>query len=183
MSFLTFSNMISVLPALTLLLGILYSEELLVWIFQVGKTAEIVGVSSEDTLYILNDFHSIVAESHKTSAFLDREAKYTENEEDISISYPARYIFVLLVLFPDAQLCGSDIQKNIKRRFREKVSNNALYPLLHRMCKEQLIDNLSQEPRMHYYCITELGKKILRRFWQEFKLIEQSLFNIDKGDS
>jgi hypothetical protein len=173
------SIIIFVLPAFTLLLAALYPEELLIWIPQVSEIPGIVGMPSEDASYIFNNFNSIVAEPSKSPLSLDGKTKDAGIEEDISISYPARYIFVLLVLSPDVQLCGSDIQNHIKKRFREKISNNALYPLLHRMCKDHLIDNQSKEQRMHYYCITEIGKKVLRRFWREFKLAEKSFRNIN----
>jgi hypothetical protein len=135
----------------------------------------------ERVLEMLSENRSYAVDGYQTAVVEPfRELGLSENrEEEISIAYPARYIFVLLVLLVEAHLCGSDIQKAIKNRFREKISTNSLYPLLHRMCDEDLIANLSEEPKMHYYRITMFGKKVLRRFCQEFKLVEKALLKLD----
>ena len=87
---------------------------------------------------------------------------------------------MILKVLADGQLYGYEIAKRIKQLSDDVLSmgEGTLYPLLHRLEADKLLESFWQEVggrKRKYYSLTKLGKKVLTEKTTEWNSFAQAI--------
>lgn len=89
----------------------------------------------------------------------------------------------ILKIISDEEVYGYEIAEKLKKYGIYEVSEGTIYPLLLRLEKNGFLDSIKKEsafgPKRKYYCLSSLGKKELRNFydnWEELRASIDSIF-------
>lgn len=84
---------------------------------------------------------------------------------------------LILALVKDQPRCGYDILATIHREFNILISPGTLYPLLHMLEENGLIESILVKRKRNYF-ISQKGLEIFKRSSIDFKWSEQTLLRI-----
>lgn len=84
---------------------------------------------------------------------------------------------LILALVKDQPRCGYDILATIHREFNILISPGTLYPLLHMLEENELIESTLFQRKRNYF-ISKKGLEIFKRSSIDFKRSEQTLLSI-----
>jgi DNA-binding PadR family transcriptional regulator len=100
---------------------------------------------------------------------LERVEQFVKNNLEI----------IVLHLLQDQKLCGYDIIKTISQRYNVFLSQGTLYPLLYLLTKQGILE-VKQDVKAKVYSPTENGRKIIQSKINEFRKIQEYMFNLLK---
>lgn len=95
----------------------------------------------------------------------------------------------ILKIINDYEVYGYEIAERLKKYGLDNVSEGTIYPLLLRLEKNGFVDSVKKEsalgPKRKYYNLSNLGKKELKNFydnWEELRDSIDSIFeNYEEG--
>lgn len=85
----------------------------------------------------------------------------------------------ILKIISDEEVYGYEITERLKKFGLDEVSEGTIYPLLLRLEKNGFVSSIKKEsafgPKRKYYNLTELGKEELKSFYENWKMLRNSI--------